>query len=239
MTPESIVDDLSKPLLRIEDFVESQYAAALTEVAATKGRIPKEDLTIIMNAVHRCRSVTTVEIGLASGSSAVAIMAAKPAQERGRHIAIDPYQTAWFSNEGVDFIDSVGLTPFFELIQKSSHLALPELILQRELKVDFVYIDGNHKFDYTLLEWFYADQMLKIGGVVAFDDCQWAMVQGVASFIEANCSYKFLKQNERTWLAVKLSNDKRKWYDYKPFIVPWGAYYDTMLQDVRRKVQKS
>ena len=41
---------------------------------------------------------------------------------------------------------------------------------------DLVYVDGHHSFDYVLLDFFYADQLLGAGGVVGFNDCGWPSV---------------------------------------------------------------
>ena len=35
---------------------------------------------------------------------------------------------------------------------------------------DFIFIDGWHTFDYTLVDMFYADRLLRIGGYLLIDD---------------------------------------------------------------------
>ena len=36
--------------------------------------------------------------------------------------------------------------------------------------LDFIFIDGWHTFDYTLVDFFYSDLLLKIGGIIIIDD---------------------------------------------------------------------
>jgi len=37
-------------------------------------------------------------------------------------------------------------------------------------RIDFAFIDGAHTFDHVLVDFFYIDRMLNVGGIVAFDD---------------------------------------------------------------------
>jgi predicted O-methyltransferase YrrM len=233
MNPHSVVARLSEPLLDVEALVAPKPAAFLREIAA---RVPMIDLRILVNAVSRCRPVDTLEVGLASGSTAIAIIAAKPETHAALHTALDPHQTSNFKGLGVEHIAKIGLSDRFRLIETSSHIALPKF-LSEGAKFDFVYIDGNHKVDFTLLEWFYSDQMLKVGGVIAFDDCQWPMVQTVLNFIEANRPYRIIKHNDRTWLAVKMSEDRSRWFEFSPFTVPSGHYYSSMIEKAREKAK--
>jgi predicted O-methyltransferase YrrM len=237
--PNKTLSLLSSDLsMTLEQALPPPILDVLRNLIRTEGRVPEQDLRILISAVKLIQPVSTLEIGLASGSTALAIMGSKSGGQQALHTAVDPYQSMTYKNKAVERITEVGLASYFQLIEKSSHIALPELLISGTPRFDFVYIDGNHKFDYTLLEWFYADQMLNIGGVIAFDDCQWAMVQTLANFVEANCAYKFIKPNERTWLAVKMSEDRRRWFEFTPFVVPWGTYYSNMIDRVRKLTAK-
>ncbi len=231
MNPEQTLAKLAVDLnAPFENVVSADHASALR---GPENRVPEGDLRIIINTVAAIQPGETLEVGLATASTAIAIMAAKP-EGSSNHIALDPAQTSAFHNAGVERIEKLGLAPRFELIEKSSHIALPTLLIERQARFDFVYIDGCHMFDYTLLEWFYSDKMLNIGGVIAFDDCMWPMVHAVASFVETNCNYTFLKPNERTWLAVKMGEDRRKWLDFSPFTIPAGHHYDLLFKKYRK-----
>jgi len=40
--------------------------------------------------------------------------------------------------------------------------------LARGVKIDFAFVDGWHTFDYTLIDFFYIDKILRSGGLVSF-----------------------------------------------------------------------
>jgi hypothetical protein len=59
-------------------------------------------------------------------------------------------------------------------------------------RFDCVFIDGYHSFDYTLLDFFYTDLLLKVGGVVAIHDTVMPGVYKAVRFIETLKPYKRL-----------------------------------------------
>ena len=50
-------------------------------------------------------------------------------------------------------------------IEQKSFLAMPRL-LQAGRKFDFCFVDGMHLFDYTALDLFYADLLVRVGGII-------------------------------------------------------------------------
>jgi hypothetical protein len=56
-----------------------------------------------------------------------------------------------------------------ELHEAPSFQVLPKLQADG-LRIDFAFIDGCHTFDYAMVDFFYIDKMLRVGGVVVFDD---------------------------------------------------------------------
>lgn len=131
-----------------------------------------------------------IEIGLANGVSSIASLSAmQDAGKNGRLISIDPNQTSEWSGKGVANVNSCGLSSQHQLIEKVDYLALPELLAQRH-KIDFAYIDGWHTFDYTLLDFFYLDKMLRVGGVIGFNDCGFRAVHKVLNFVLSHRKYE-------------------------------------------------
>ena len=103
----------------------------------------------------------TLEIGMAYGLSTVAICQAHSDKGYGNHIAIDPFQNGKkFQSLGLLNIQKAGLADKLEFIEASSAIALPKLVAE-EKKLNLAFIDGNHLFDYTLLEFFYIDMLLE------------------------------------------------------------------------------
>ena len=46
--------------------------------------------------------------------------------------------------------------------------SIPKFLTKKPF--DFIFIDGWHTFDYTLVDMFYADRLLRIGGYLLIDD---------------------------------------------------------------------
>src|SRR4051812_28769283 len=92
--------------------------------------LPERDCDLLRDLLISEKVETIVEIGLAYGSSALAVGEALVAvgSERPRHIVIDPYQREAFSDVGWDLLCSAGLDTIATLIAEPSSIALPRLV---------------------------------------------------------------------------------------------------------------
>jgi predicted O-methyltransferase YrrM len=59
----------------------------------------------------------------------------------------------------------------FTLHKGSSQLILPTLPMTE--RYDLVYVDASHRSDDTFVDSYYAAKMLKVGGLIIFDDYAW------------------------------------------------------------------
>lgn len=163
----------------------------------------------------------SLEVGLAYGVSALFICEAINRREGTRHIVIDPNQHGASRDQGWDGIGMANLKragygDFVSLMEAPSHQVLPELEAAGQ-RIDFAFIDGWHTFDFTLVDFFYIDRMLKPGGVVAFDNADWSSVRKVCRFIAQNLSYTVLPP-ELEWEPPR----KRRILDHVLARVPVG-----------------
>lgn len=65
---------------------------------------------------------------------------------------------------------------FFPNVDFKIHKGFSQNILPtfpQEEKYDFIYIDASHKADDTFVDAYYAHKMLKVGGIIIFDDYGW------------------------------------------------------------------
>src|ERR1700737_4705573 len=76
--------------------------------------------------------------------------------------------------------------------EQPSALALPSL-LGSGLKVQFALIDGLHTFDQVLLDFFYVDQLLEDGGIVAFDDVGMTAINRVVRYASNYPNYRMVE----------------------------------------------
>jgi predicted O-methyltransferase YrrM len=135
------------------------------------------------------RPRVTVEVGMAFGFSTLAILTAlEEIGEHGQLISIDPWQQPSWHYCGRAAVERAGLATRHRLIEKLDYEALPQL-LQEKAEIDFAYIDGNHTFDYVLVDFWYLDKLLRVGGLVGFNDCDWPAVHKAIKFVLTHRRY--------------------------------------------------
>ena len=149
-------------------------------------------------------------------------------------VSVDPKQTEHYQDAGLDAIARAGFSQRHRLVHRPSYEGLPAL-LGEGLRLQFAYIDGWHTFDYVLLDFFYIDKMLDVGGVVAFNDCWMPSVDRVVAFALSHRDYEEIdvglrrgkpkremlhrrpgRQHEDRYLR-KVTNHEPAWDFYHPF----------------------
>lgn len=162
---------------------------------ALSSTVSEYEAYILMQAVADSQAETTLEVGVAFGASAMAICAAKRSPQSGenKHYGVDPNQRTFYESAALVGLEKEGLAGQFELLEGPSHMMLPTLI-ERNVTLDFAFIDGWHTFDYTLVDFFLVDKMLKPGGLVGFHDMQSMSKQRVLRFVLTHRKYEILKK---------------------------------------------
>lgn len=161
-----------------------------------------------------------VEVGLAYGFSTIWLLDAIVDHPDGRHIALDPFETQTWHGIGLRQAERFCSRPeTFRWIPEASIDVLTQMARANE-RIDFAFIDGNHRYDNVLIDFYLLDQMLRVGGIIAFDDKWMPSIRTVASFIEANRSYKPVRHKARNMFVFeKLADDSREWDHFVPFEV--------------------
>ena len=143
----------------------------------------------LYKTILQTRPTTVVEVGMAFGVSSLAILTAlREIGLNGKLLSIDPVQTPDWKGCGLAAIARAGLKDRHEMHEDYDYNALPKL-LASGLKIEFAYIDGWHTFDYALLDWWYLDRMLRVGGIAAFNDCSWPAVEKAIDFVLSHRKY--------------------------------------------------
>jgi len=104
-----------------------------------------------------------VEVGLAYGSSALAIGEALLAQghQGARHVIIDPYQQA-FGDAGWQAVVGAGLGGLCALVAERSQLALPRLVAEGFV-TDAAFVDGSHVFHNVFVDLYFLRELVRPG----------------------------------------------------------------------------
>lgn len=175
--------------------------------------IKNNEAEFIFDFLKQTGLTRTLETGFAYGKSASHIMAAT----QSKHVAIDPFQDR-YHKLGIKNIKELGFDKNLELYEDYSHHVLPKLVDQT-VSFDFIFIDGDHKFDGIFVDFYYTDLLLEEGGYVLLHDTWMRSTQLVISFIKRNRKdYHQLKTPCRNFaLFQKVSKDERNGMHYREF----------------------
>lgn len=201
------------------------YDAEGREFALHSGLGPNATLKIT-GLVRQLNAKRTLEVGMAMGCSTLSILEGQTSDSL--HTAIDPNQTlegayGWYGI-GLESVKRAGYSDRFHLIEQPSHLALPQLLAAGE-QYDFILIDGWHSYDYTFIDYFYSDLLLKDGGILVIDDWRMPQVYQVTRFIETHKPYEKLgpKATNPLELSSRLSKVRARLKGNKSSESEWGS----------------
>src|SRR5262249_32046195 len=121
-----------------------------------ESEVSREAAEALYRTVLYERPAVCVQIGLAFGVSALAILTALEDLGQGRLISIDPWQGPSWGNAGLVAIERAGLEHRHELIENRSQLALPALA-RKGIEAGLGWINGWNTFDVVLMDFWYLD----------------------------------------------------------------------------------
>lgn len=188
--------DLLEPsaVLR-EMFIEKQARSLSGDKMEITDSITQSESEFMRHIIKEKNLYTCIETGVAHGGSAVTICSALNELEKTgakcKHIGIDPNQTSEYKGAAIAGLQRCGLEHLFELMEGPGHLMLPKLI-ERGIEADLVFIDGWHTFDYTMLDAFFADKLLRPGGILMMHDLPMPSKQKVARYLATHRRYRRL-----------------------------------------------
>jgi predicted O-methyltransferase YrrM len=182
---EEITD--MNPILR-SMFDTHTVRAPNGEILPHAAGISEPEGELLAQEIRKLRPRVSLEVGLAYGTSALFICDALAEVGALKHYIIDPNQSTEWRSIGIENLRRAGHGKLVELREEMSHVVLPEL-LHDGLRLDFVFHDGWHVFDQTLSDFVYIDKMLRVGGLLAFDDTTWPSMRKVLRYIVTNRNY--------------------------------------------------
>jgi len=152
--------------------------------------LPEDDCDLLRDLLIAERVGTVVEVGLAYGSSALAIGEALVTTGRPapRHVIIDPFQHCIWADAGWDELRAAGLDAFAELHLEWSSTALPRLVTEG-LVADAAFVDGSHRFHEVFVDLYFLRKLVRPGGLVVLDDTGAPSVGTAVRYFERNLGW--------------------------------------------------
>lgn len=182
--------------------------------------LPDRDADALRDLLLADQARVVIEVGLAYGSSALAI--AEALISRGtcgaRHLIIDPFQNH-FDDAGWTLIVAAGLSEVCSLVRERSQLALPRLVEDGFL-ADAAFVDGSHVFHNVFVDLAFLRELVRPGGLIILDDCEWSSVATAARYFEVNTGWQPQPiEPEGRVRAYRLPNRpvEPRFEEFKPF----------------------
>jgi hypothetical protein len=144
----------------------------------------------VLRYLHDCLEPgwTTLETGAGQTTLAFAIAGT-------HHVCITPDCTeaklirAYCAAHGIE--DRVTFIHESSDVALASGRAVPEAL-------DFVLIDGAHRFPFPIIDWHYTERRLRVGGIVAVDDFPMPSVRILHDFLMGEDEWELIKQFQVT-----------------------------------------
>ena len=142
--------------------------------------------TLVAHGAH-----VVIEVGLAYGSSALAIGEAllSTGQTNASHIVIDPYQATAYQNVGWDAINAAGLEAQTNFIGEASCIALARLSAAGFV-ADAAFVDGSHRFHEVFVDLYFLRKLVRPGGLIILDDVAYPSVATALSYFDRNLGWR-------------------------------------------------
>lgn len=191
------------------------------ELVKLKAAVGNKEGRYLQKILKENKFKKCLEVGLAFGVSTFNIISAIY-KNGGTLVSIDPNQSGKWNNMGKKLIMNIGLDKHHTIYEDKSYIVMPELLKKETGSYDFIFIDGWHTFDYTLIDFFYGDKLLKIGGYIVIDDALHQGVEKTLKYLDTNYSgfYKRIKGGSvppTFGVYQKLKEDTRDWKDHENF----------------------
>lgn len=175
----------------VEDLIKSQIVPLPQgKTTPLNSGVSIAEGKFIEKIILKERPARTLEIGCRFGISSHFFCRAMRAVNGSEHVIIDAGQRVGVQNAGLWNLLNEGYGDLLTCYAAKSQIVLPMLLGRGVFDVSL--IDGAHTFDHTLVDFFYIDQITKVGGIVIFDDADWEAIRPVCSFLANNRAYEVI-----------------------------------------------
>jgi predicted O-methyltransferase YrrM len=186
------------------------YALTHPDFPQFTTHMDREEGAFLQELVAHVRPSQSLEIGFAYGVSTLYICEALAALGQPvRHIVADPFQSTKWHGIGLRNVREAGYASLVDFREERSEFLLPRL-LQEGVELDFALIDGWHTFDQVMVEFYYLNRMLRVGGIIALDDANRRGVNRVIRHALTYPSYRVFQASKAEASPISLAGKVRR-----------------------------
>ncbi|MGE5105635.1 MAG: class I SAM-dependent methyltransferase [Betaproteobacteria bacterium] len=181
--------------------------------------LPAADADILRDILVAHGAHVVIEVGLAYGSSALAIGEALclTGGTEASHIVIDPFQATAYDNVGWDALNAADLAAQTTFIGEASSIALARLV-GHGFTADAAFIDGSHRFHEVFVDLYFLRKLVRPGGLIILDDVAWPSVATALRYFDLNLEWRPVSIGGRlTARRVPDEPFEPVFTDFKPF----------------------
>ncbi len=166
-----------------DGFTKSLYP---TSVTPGRGRF-------LADLARKLAPRATLEVGMGWGLSTLHLLEGmlQAGGVHQPHVIMDPFQHSNLHGGALRAIREASAMELIEFHEVPAEIHMPKLVEQGR-KFDFIFIDGDHRFDGAFVDLVFANKLLVPGGVMAVDDTELDPVYLACRFAETNWNYSFV-----------------------------------------------
>ncbi len=155
---KELLEDIRSVRRTLPEFTSDRNVTAYGDFERVS--LSEYDSDVLRDLLLAENARVVIEIGLAYGSSALAIGEALTSQVHhdARHVIIDACQHP-FQNAGWEAVTSAGLRNLCTLLTERSQVALPRLVTE-EFVADAAFVDGSHIFHNVFVDLYFCENSL-------------------------------------------------------------------------------
>lgn len=186
--PELLTELLPAAASESADATQARMAgmrSAAVEESAFVDSVSLDEALRLYSRVREARPSYTVEIGMFTGASTLAILKALEDNRHGLHYACDPFQSTFARGAGLRNVERAGLAHRLRFEEE-----FPEVAVPRWPVADFAFVDGSHLFDLTILDLVLVDKRLSVGSLLGLHDLWMPSLQKVVRWAVTNRGYE-------------------------------------------------
>jgi predicted O-methyltransferase YrrM len=142
--------------------------------------------------VRDTRPSITIELGMFTGGSTLAILKALEDNGHGEHYVCDPFQSSLARGAGLRNVERAGLAHRLRFEEE-----FPESVVPRWPAAGFAFIDASHLYDLTMLDFVLVDKRLPVGSLLGLHDMWMPSLQKVVRWAVTNRGYEVVVSGRR------------------------------------------